>query len=112
MVLPLLPAIIGHGARIGITAKSAKAFGGQFAQSLPFGVGYSAGTYIGFPGNYQNKFRGKSYKPITLTLNEKKGMAYGRQRKWYSTYKTRWFWKPVFHRKLRRMVYTHPNRRY
>ena len=45
MVLPLLPAIIGHGARIGITAKSAKAFGGQFAQSLPFGVGYSAGAH-------------------------------------------------------------------
>ena len=29
----------------------------QFASSLPFGAGYSLGTYLGFPGNYQNRSR-------------------------------------------------------
>ena len=63
-MIPILPAIAGNVARIGLTASSAKSFGGQVAQSFPFGVGYASGTYVGFPGNYQSKqglSRAKTY---------------------------------------------------
>ena len=112
MVIPLLPAIIGHGARIGITSASVKAGAGQFAQSLPFGAGYSLGTFVGFPKNYQGQPT-KLYKAQQITFNQGNKMAYGRQRirKWFSFRKTAWYWKPTYHRKLRRTVYTHPQRR-
>jgi hypothetical protein len=47
-----LGAFGGHAARIGITSTGLRSFGSQFAQSVPFGAGYSFGTFIGFPKNY------------------------------------------------------------
>ena len=57
MVFPLIPAIAGHALRFGITSTSARSALGTFGQSLPFGIGYSFGTYVGFPGNYQSRRR-------------------------------------------------------
>ncbi len=55
--IPLAGLLTGHAARIGITrfaaTTQARAMTSTFAQSLPFGVGYSFGTYLGFPGNYR-----------------------------------------------------------
>lgn len=62
--LPAIAVASGHAARIGITSSGMRSFGAQFVQSLPFGAGYSLGTYIGFPKNYQNKkynTKGRSY---------------------------------------------------
>lgn len=110
MVAPLLGLIAGHAARMGITQASIKGGAGQFAQSLPFGAGYSLGTYLGFPKNYQSSDRNTN-KVQRFILDENK-MAYGRTRKWFSFKRTSWYWKPTYHRKLRRTVYTHPKRRY
>ena len=61
--VPILGAISGHTARIGITSGGLRSFGGQFAQSLPFGAGYSLGTYLGFPKNYQSQPIGSNTSP-------------------------------------------------
>lgn len=47
---------------------------GQFAGSLPFGAGYSLGTYLGFPKNYQLSSTNQFNKNPTYYL----GMPYGR----------------------------------
>lgn len=100
----------GHASRIGITSASLKAGAGQFAQSLPFGAGYSLGTYLGFPKNYQSKVtggtRGKTYILDVSKQNKKM------RGKWYSFKRTRYYWKATYHRKMRRTVYTHPKRRF
>lgn len=104
--------LAGHFARAGITTASLTKAASTFAQSLPFGAGYSLGTYLGFPKNYQN-FNRYSYKSQKFTIDKSKNMAYGKStrfRKWFSFRRTNWYWKPIYHRKLGRTVYTHPTR--
>lgn len=110
MVAGFLAPII---ARTGITALGSfaktpinKTPLGNIVSGITFGAGYSSGTYIGFPKNYSSNFR--PAKATQLTLKE--NMAYGRNQKWFSFRKTRWYWKPTYHRKMRRTVYTHPRR--
>ncbi len=79
MVLPLIAtagAVGGHLARFGVTSASLRTAGGTFAQSLPFGAGYSFGTYIGFPKNYQGSYSNTN-KPHTYSFNY---MPYGNYR--------------------------------
>jgi hypothetical protein len=99
-MIPILPAIAGNVARIGLTASSAKSFGGQVAQSFPFGVGYASGTYVGFPGNYQSK-QGLS-RAKTYYISDRK--MPGRK---FSMYRTSWFNKRVYSRKYRKYIYVH-----
>lgn len=104
-MLGVLAPVAGHFARFGITSGSLKVGAGQFAQALPFGAGYSAGTYLGFPGNYQNKNYNR--QPVTYRL----GMNYqNKYKKWFSFRRTSWYSKPLYHRKMRRTVYVHPRR--
>lgn len=42
--------------------------GSQFIQSLPFGAGYSLGTFIGFPRNYQSKSSNRGITRINLDM--------------------------------------------
>jgi hypothetical protein len=87
--MPFLAPIIGaagiiggHTARIGITSSGVRSFGSQFVQSLPFGAGYSLGTYLGFPKNFQENSGFQSTKIAgELFYNE---MPYYRTR--YSRY--------------------------
>lgn len=64
MPFPAIPAILGASTLVGghITRQAivsgARSGLGQFGQSLPFGAGYSLGTYLGFPKNYS---QGNSY---------------------------------------------------
>lgn len=75
----------GHAARLGITSAGVRGFGGQFVQSLPFGAGYSLGTYLGFPKNYQQ--RQSSYSRLSnYTLDMPYGYGYGNR---YGRYYTR-----------------------
>ncbi len=74
-VLGAASVIGGHAARIGITSAHARQFAGTFAQSLPFGAGYSFGTYVGFPKNYQST----SYYARGSSVNLGTGMPYGRR---------------------------------
>ncbi len=72
----LAPAI-GHLARFGVTAQSGRSALGQFAQALPFGAGYSFGTYVGFPKNYykKNSLRNR-YNTLITRVNA--SMPFGR----------------------------------
>lgn len=72
-LVPIAGYIGGHAARIGVTGSGVRGFAGTFAQSLPFGAGYSFGTYVGFPKNYQPSKTYNKQSP-TFTLNT---MAYG-----------------------------------
>lgn len=52
---PAIGALGANFARIGITSATMKAnLIPNFVQSLPYGAGYSLGTYLGFPKNYSN----------------------------------------------------------
>ena len=82
MVFPLaLAGLFGaHALRFGITSSGLRTGMSQFASSLPFGAGYSLGTYLGFPGNYQSRSRSRSFKSKSIVINN---MPYGRS---YSRY--------------------------
>ena len=87
MVIPFIPALVGHAARFAITGTSLKASAGTFAQALPFGAGYSFGTYLGFPKNYQSRssgFQKSSNMSFSLDNQMPYGSGYGRPR--YSRY--------------------------
>lgn len=103
MILGASTIVGGHLTRQTITSGLRSGLG-QFGQSLPFGAGYSLGTYLGFPKNYKGD--SKAYKPKIYSMSN--NMAYGKTRKWFSYRRTQWYWKPTYHRKLRRTVYTHP----
>lgn len=111
MIMPIqfIAPVIGHMARLGVTSASAKGGLGQFAQSLPFGAGYSLGTYLGFPKNYSTSSKG--YQPISFTLDN--DMAYNRnrsRRRWFSFNRTGWYNSRTWHRRMRRYVYVHRGR--
>lgn len=110
MIGVIAPAI-GHLARFGITSTSLKAGAGQFAQALPFGAGYSFGTYVGFPKNYQNSGK-QNYASYSMQSGNTMNYNNRRTKKWFSFRKTRWYWKPTYHRKMRRTVYVHPRGSY
>lgn len=95
MVIQFIAPVVGHFARIGITSASLKAAGGTFAQSLPFGAGYSFGTYLGFPKNYGDTTNFK--KTQTVYLNRKE-MPYGQR-------KIR-----VWSRRYRKYIWVYPRR--
>lgn len=94
-ILGALGSALGHASRIGITATSLRSAGGTFAQSLPFGAGYSLGTYLGFPKNYQNSTTNFNRTQV-LYLN-RNSMPYGRKIR-------------VWSRRLRRYVWVYPRR--
>lgn len=75
MVFPILPAILGAGIRFGLTATSLRSGVATFAGALPFGAGYSFGTYLGFPKNYQS--RRNSVRVINLGSFGKTKMPFG-----------------------------------
>ena len=88
MVFPLAIAglFASHALRLGITSGGLRTGVSQFASSLPFGAGYSFGTYLGFPKNYTRK----SYKRLVSTNNMPFGRGYGRyQSRRYSRYPSR-----------------------
>lgn len=90
----------GHAARIGITSASLRGFSGQFVQSLPFGAGYSLGTYLGFPKNYQQK--GSNSKVSHVYLNRMPYGYYPRRRS-YRRYGRRYYSRrPRYYRRYRR----------
>ncbi len=67
---------IGIGARTG-------------GQSLIFGGGYSLGTYLGFPGNYQSRGGSntvKSYGVIDTSMPFGRGYGYGGRSRYGSRY--------------------------
>lgn len=105
MVLPFLPAIAGHALRFGLTSSSARSALGTFAQSLPFGAGYSFGTYIGFPKNYQSR-SARTLKTNTITINNNK-MPYRRYSRYsrYSRYPTRRRYSRYMPRRVYRRYY-------
>lgn len=109
MVIGALAPALGHLARIGVTSTSARSAAGTFAQSLPFGAGYSFGTYIGFPKNYQSN----NYNKTKVFYLSKK-MPYGRRS--YSRYNRRPSYGAgkvrVWSKKYRRYIYVYPRRRY
>lgn len=82
MVFPLaIAGLFGaHALRFGITAGGLRTGMSQFASSLPFGAGYSLGTYLGFPGNYAS--RNRYQKPIrgSTIYNTMPYGRYGRSR--------------------------------
>lgn len=108
MVIQAFIPAIGHLTRIGITSSSARSAAGTFAQSLPFGAGYSFGTYVGFPGNYKSKYD----RTQTINLTPAKSNMYhnrnyrtgGRK---FSFRRTSWFNKRVYNRKYRKYVFIH-----
>lgn len=55
MVAPLVGGVVAAGVRYMITTQGLREAAKQFATSLPFGVGYSLGTYLGFPKNYSQQ---------------------------------------------------------
>ena len=81
MVFPLVAAAAGHALRFGLTSSSLRIAGGTFAQALPFGAGYSFGTYLGFPGNYKKRSGSRSFKTKPNVINNMPyGSGYGRSR--------------------------------
>lgn len=110
MPFPAIPALLGVSTVVGghITRQAvlsgARSGLSQFGQSLPFGAGYSLGTYLGFPKNYQQR---NTYKHQSFTLYGNK-MAYGYSRRKTFSYRwSRWFNKRVYSRKYRRNIYVH-----
>lgn len=90
MPFPAIPAILGASTVVGghltraTVISGARSGLGQFAQALPFGAGYSFGTYIGFPKNYQSK--GLTTKQVFIHSKMPYGRRYyGRYRR-YSRY--------------------------
>ena len=79
--------LLAHGAKK-YFSHHGRQFGGTFARSFPFGIGYASGTYTGFPGNYQDKR--KAYKP-GKQYNFRQKMPYRRYSRYsrYSRYPTR-----------------------
>ncbi len=78
MVLPAIIALGSLGARMGFSGSMSQIFGAgakTMGTSLLFGSGYSLGTYIGFPRNYQTRNTSglKSFGTINNT------MPYGRR---------------------------------
>lgn len=108
MPFPAIPAILGASTVVGghVTKQAiisgAKSGLGQFGQSLPFGAGYSLGTYLGFPKNYQQS-DGNTNKQV-ITFNNKKMPYYTR----YSRPRKIRVWS----RKYRRYIWVYPRRRY
>ena len=104
MPFPIIPAVLGvstvvggHFTRATVTLGISKGVG-QFAGSLPFGAGYSLGTYLGFPKNFQvssGKDKRKSYYLNTMPYGyyprrrySRYGRRYGRR---YSRYGRRYY---------------------
>ncbi len=88
--LPLLAGasvLGGHAVRMGITSASVRGAASQFAQSLPFGAGYSLGTYLGFPKNFQPK-ESRNYNNQSNSL-ELMPYGYYPRRRSYSRYPSR-----------------------
>lgn len=104
MPFPAIPAILGASTVVGghltrhTILRGAQSGLAQFGQALPFGAGYSFGTYLGFPKNYEQK----NLKSTTLTIKRPKKMPYYRR-----TRKIR-----VWSRKYRRYIWVYPRRRY
>jgi len=89
MPFPLLAGILGASTVVGghltrqFVVSGARKGLGTFAQALPFGAGYSFGTYIGFPKNYarvSNTYRGQ-----TISFNEDR-MSYYQNRRYSQGY--------------------------
>lgn len=104
MVFPLAGLVAGHVSRFGLSTVM-KQGSGQFVQALPFGAGYSLGTYLGFPKNYQSKSSNRLKSSFTINNNMPMG-SYRRTRK-FSFRRTSWFNRRVYNRKYRRFVYIH-----
>lgn len=45
---------LASNSSFGLNQATARAIGTQFVKAIPFGAGYSFGTYAGFPKNYMN----------------------------------------------------------
>lgn len=75
---------------------SARAIGSSLLQSLPYGAGYSFGTYLGFPKNYSGNRT--YYKQGVMYINHMPygrygGYGYGRyrRRRYYRRYRPRYY---------------------
>ncbi len=93
MVLPLLIGLGSFGARLGFSGGVSQIFGAgakTLGTSLLFGSGYSLGTYIGFPANYQSrnpyKGGGSSYSLNTMPYGRNYGYSRRRNYAGYSRY--------------------------
>lgn len=88
MPFPAIPTILGASTVVGghLTRQTilsgARSGFSQFGQALPFGAGYSLGTYLGFPKNYQTP---QSSNSTTFYVNNKMPYGYYPRRR-YSRY--------------------------
>ncbi len=96
MVLPLLIGLGSFGARLGFTGTMAQITGAgakTMGTSLLFGSGYSLGTYIGFPKNYQQRRDlNSTLRPQIIDMSYYGGRrSYSRypRRRRYSSYRRR-----------------------
>lgn len=87
MAFPLIPLALGFSTVVGghltrqVAISGIRHGLGTFGQGVPFGAGYSLGTYLGFPKNFQEKSSYASTKIIRV-------MPYG-----YSRYPRRRYYR-------------------